>query len=415
MAKRRYASVLIGILAVALIAGFWRGRSGPATEATQVTTGQETETPIPESPTSEPAYGPIYTSQEAIQRSTDLFPTAFNPHGHFTALTTLQEIDSWRGTSSPDTEPHAPAWIVAILGDNLTVGDIPFIKNFGTPIHGEQTVQGMFFVWDANSGYNLGQGVLDGKGAFDYSVVTQIQTQHLSVVPATSLPPYPTEIADQSSVSSTLETQGAKVRSEIEQASTATASSSMTTSHTIRIQLEPFELSVEEFFERADAVVRVSVTEIGDARFNTSDGQRPQYDPGQGDSHQFSIHKPVFLDVLESYKTDGQAYDHIISDQRGGQLEDIVVEVRDNNRYAVNTEGFVFLKKVEPGADIIEAEFYNYLDQLAVEMTRKGDTYAVYYVVAFFEVEVDIVMNGARGITMPYADFITQLTNASNP
>jgi len=107
-------------------------------------------------------------------------------------------VDTWRGGSSPGTEPQAPAWVDGILSDDLSLLDVfPAEDQWSTPLPGMPTdeplanppVAGMFFVWDANMGTEVGYGTLQltGEGA-DYASLVDMRSYPITPVPATLIP-----------------------------------------------------------------------------------------------------------------------------------------------------------------------------------------------------------------------------------
>ena len=85
--------------------------------------------------------------------------------------------------SRSDSESQGPVWIVGILSDGLTVGDITGDPK-GHPHYSQSKdpVSGSYLLWDANSGELIGSGVLD-QDLFER--IREIDSEDLPIVPAT--------------------------------------------------------------------------------------------------------------------------------------------------------------------------------------------------------------------------------------
>lgn len=182
--------VALAVLAVLTVTMPARGGSLLQVPDTATPALTETETPPPETPATIQDLDPIESAAEAIARSMELFPTGHNARDAIARLSTYGVIDAWRHTRSPDTESHAPAWLVGILGDNLTINDILFDPSYnnGTPAWPAGNVEGGFYVWDANGGWRAGRGVLSATG-LSYSSLASLASIETTITKATELPP----------------------------------------------------------------------------------------------------------------------------------------------------------------------------------------------------------------------------------
>jgi hypothetical protein len=198
MAKRRYASVLIGILAVALVAGFWRGRSDPATE---VTAGQETETPTPGTPTPEPTptsstdgavvASPIFTEIDAVARSIDRLPSPFGESviNRVARLVSGDTIDDyWFDGDMVSRNDDDAYWLVGLRTEGLTVEALfpmPDGIYSGTP----RPIDGAFYVWEAGSGEMISSGGLSSDVLHNYSRIQLLTAEPVPIVTTTPILP----------------------------------------------------------------------------------------------------------------------------------------------------------------------------------------------------------------------------------
>ncbi len=175
----------------------------------------ETETPMSTllpPPTETPEFpNPILTAQEAISRSLALFPSSANPHGEVARLLTFNDLDQWRRGSSPGTAPQSPAWLVGILGDNLTMFGLTLPRMGYAGLSDPQLppdiateapasdwpVEGAFYAWDANSGILVGEGVLSDPALVlgSYQSYASLVALPSNPLPISSATPYPTMTA----------------------------------------------------------------------------------------------------------------------------------------------------------------------------------------------------------------------------
>jgi len=188
--------VLVGLLIVALV-GILIVLHGPTGLSRTPTSQGATETPTQESP------DPIYDAQDAINRSLARFPSGHSPHAEEARLISLYDMEVWlAGVEPPQatpamgdfewdgTDPDDPVWLVGILGDGLTDGDI-VRPPLGLEVEGARPAPGGFYVWDANSGSLLVEGAFLEAGMQTYDTFVALASQPLQIVPATPVPTLP--------------------------------------------------------------------------------------------------------------------------------------------------------------------------------------------------------------------------------
>lgn len=183
----------LGMLVAALVLGMLFG-SGASLNRQGYRPYQEEPT---ETPTLDPTRfsEPLYTSQEVISASLQVFPEGFQPTNAVARLITAEVLDNWRGVMSPFMEPNAPVWMVGVAANGMTVADaLPMLygesgfapPRGGTPAAiGAQGIEGMFFAWDANSGSILGRGALMSISGQDFSSISGLAQVTATIVPAT--------------------------------------------------------------------------------------------------------------------------------------------------------------------------------------------------------------------------------------
>ncbi len=172
-------------------------------------------------PSPTPPYpDPIYTEQQAIDRSLDRFPEGYPPYGEVAILMPYSQLDAWRGGSSPKTQPDSPAWLVGILADGMTMFDVllPWLgyAGLGDPnlpssvpasaADSDWVIEGLFYAWDANGGSLIGLGVLTNPSSPMYTASSRsyesllaLPSHNMPIEPATPIPsptpgPSPTSI-----------------------------------------------------------------------------------------------------------------------------------------------------------------------------------------------------------------------------
>lgn len=194
MAHNRNLLVLTattGLLLAALLVGLVYGLR-PASDADPISAQSAIATP---EITFYTGITPLYADDEVISRTLKLFPEGKNPHGAVARLLPYETVDDWRDASGPDVQPDSPAWLVGILGDNLTVEDIMSDYEPGQAgvSGGDVAIEGAFYVWDANSGFLTGVGVLHPSGSRTYATLASLFSVPMTIEAATELPPYPTD------------------------------------------------------------------------------------------------------------------------------------------------------------------------------------------------------------------------------
>jgi len=134
---------------------------------------------------------PIETSDEAIERSLAKFPASVTPLDVVAKLCRFGAIDAWREASS-ETSPDSPAWLVGMRGEGLTAASVMFEgwENDGVNPFPTTPVDGAFYIWDANGGWQAGHGVLSGERT--YESLLHVPTASIPITKATDSPPYPT-------------------------------------------------------------------------------------------------------------------------------------------------------------------------------------------------------------------------------
>ena len=158
-----------------------------ATAAAQVVP-EDTWTPEP----TETYVDPIFTAEEAIERSLAEFPPGITPEAPIARLVSHATIFRWTD-SGPDGwwNPAHPVWLVGVRGEGLTVqamntgapGSIPAISD-------PRLIEGIFWAWDANSGLPTAHGALNDVAGSTrtYERLRQIPNEDIAIVPATEFP-----------------------------------------------------------------------------------------------------------------------------------------------------------------------------------------------------------------------------------
>lgn len=113
---------------------------------------------------------PIFNEQEALSVSQDRL--ALSSSESVVRLISVESLSEWFGFDAEQStwSPSAPVWLVGLRGGGLTLDDVlpppPFITSEppssgsgGTP-PGEQSVDGVFYAWDANGGLIITEGAL---------------------------------------------------------------------------------------------------------------------------------------------------------------------------------------------------------------------------------------------------------------
>lgn len=173
----RYLAVLGLAAAIVLLAlAFGQGWSlAPLGGRSLFEEATATEPPYPTY-----AAAPVFSATDAISRSIASLPPGFAHSAVVTRLISDGTLTSWRrGAASPFVPDESPVWLVGLAVGNMTVGQampreygpgaIPAYPAPDDPLaYTAQTltalsvmpVQGMYFAWNANSGDQLGMGVL---------------------------------------------------------------------------------------------------------------------------------------------------------------------------------------------------------------------------------------------------------------
>lgn len=133
--------------------------------------------------------GPLLTAEEAVARSIGLLPLNHEYHDEVARLSTIGSLlgGSNAATSTAQDmggyDPASPAWIVAILVENLHVSDMNTMMGF--EMSSDPMAQGVLFVWEAGSGSMVAQTFLADLS--QYSTIEQMT--NMSIVISTTTPP----------------------------------------------------------------------------------------------------------------------------------------------------------------------------------------------------------------------------------
>lgn len=179
-----------------LIAGVIIGRGDSSMQSqpeSGTLLGQLDPTPTP---TPGIYYGePLLTTQEAISQTLLRFPEGHQPHSEIARLISKPTLYSvwFEGDSLPsDSEEMSwPVWLVGVLGNDLTLGDTLDFPS-GTGVVTDTTpVDGMYYVWEANTGYPVAAGGLISTTYRSYDTLVSILDEPVPIVQPTLPPPPP--------------------------------------------------------------------------------------------------------------------------------------------------------------------------------------------------------------------------------
>ena len=149
------------------------------------------------------AYAPdtILSSSDALSRSLQLFPPDTSVEASEARLISLYTFSVWEtssivGDPTPgideydwtDTDPQDPVWLVALVGQGLTV---KAVLEAGSPAGSGgdiRAAQGAFYAWDANSGSLIAVGALMDAPLQDLQSIVALPNEPLTPVPATAYP-----------------------------------------------------------------------------------------------------------------------------------------------------------------------------------------------------------------------------------
>jgi hypothetical protein len=159
--------------------------------------------PVPRaSPTYFYLVHPIRTPEEALARSEASLPAGTKVVTATARLLDMATVDAWRGGSSYGMAASAPVWLVGMRTTGLTMGHFLRPNLTPSPLHSplyHAEVEGVFYVWDANSGFNVGEGTLGGEWGREYSDIVAFVSQRLVITTATAqylpTPPFITPLA----------------------------------------------------------------------------------------------------------------------------------------------------------------------------------------------------------------------------
>jgi hypothetical protein len=133
----------------------------------------DTETPTPDiatatiTPTLDPmeVYNPIFTETDAISRTMREISIThyFTPTQTIARLMRHDDFRIWSDQSGGsgssayssffiEIPPEDPIWLVGIAGDSLVASDVMV---FVDDVYGDDMVSGVYYAWDARSGFQL--------------------------------------------------------------------------------------------------------------------------------------------------------------------------------------------------------------------------------------------------------------------
>lgn len=193
MISERNSLKLGTVLLLTLLAGFWWGKTrvAPYDKTSARMSQQETETPTIE-PTLDPAevYNPIYTSEDAVSRTLAELPQHFASNAiTITRLVTEEHFWTWNGTFLPSPTAQSglndPIWVVGAISDGLKVSDVLFIFNESQR---NDPIEGVYFAWQANTGFLLAQGVLVSHTSINLSTLDLLLDEQLAIQMPTAVP-----------------------------------------------------------------------------------------------------------------------------------------------------------------------------------------------------------------------------------
>ncbi len=150
---------------------------------------------------------PIYNEDSALTTALSEF-TYFDaePTGSVVRLINYEVLRSWSEAQLAGAAPDAPVWLVGISADGMTGSDFDSLVAAelghesldGSPVDGNGSsiasgpIEGVYFVYDANSGQSMGGGVLDMASSRSFASIVALTSVIATIVPATEPPPYPT-------------------------------------------------------------------------------------------------------------------------------------------------------------------------------------------------------------------------------
>jgi hypothetical protein len=209
----RFLTAVIAVAALAALVvvvspqGGGRG-AAPAepTSSTLAYPGIETVSPVPaeiyEPPL--PTAEPMSSANAAIEASLEMFPgQAREPIARLVSARTLLQWTDYSALSPPEKtqvaadlpenerlpDPDKPVWLVAILGTDLTVGEILGSTAPGGDEDYPAPAEGAYYAWDANSGDLKEVGALPLGSAWTYASIAALSHEDIPIVRATRRAP----------------------------------------------------------------------------------------------------------------------------------------------------------------------------------------------------------------------------------
>jgi hypothetical protein len=318
-------SSFVGLLAAfALAMWFAGGARAPVTDSD----GVETAVRLTDLPT-----GEVMAAPAPLRTADDAMAATAGARGHMVPMTSALAIstthaaaDLWRGLSSKES-PEAPVWIVGFDSPGLTLDALLDLPTSGTA----EAISGAFYLWDADSGANMGIGALSATGNWSLAALMTLPDATVTVFYATDLAPYNVDTSARA-VETTIAT--------VEPATELVVSTG-------------YSAPVVDLVGGADFVAELIVEEMGPTRYNTNDGQLPywSYETPEPDwmSPEYIAYRKVRLQIQDGWKgTDG--LEGVVTVELGADL----VLMPGSSYGSVGTRGVMFGDVSPLGMDATE-------------------------------------------------------------
>lgn len=137
---------------------------------------------------------PLFTSADAIARSIEVLPPQASHHGEVARLGTMASLmpDAYSTAAGEGSgsgfAPDSPAWIVALLTDDVRLSELATMEGF--ELSSDPLMYGVVFLWEAGSGDLVEQRLLSNSS--QYADIQQITDMSIPIYTTTPLPPMPT-------------------------------------------------------------------------------------------------------------------------------------------------------------------------------------------------------------------------------
>lgn len=140
----------------------------------------------------DPDVEPLYSSTEAISKTLFYALDGHGYHGFQTRLILRNDILTyWYGSTDVELVsqfPTSPIWLVGMLGSGLVVSDTLRLPG-GTSLSDDPTpVEGLYVMWDANSGDIVMTGPLETGSLYTYDMILAMPNRQLTILHATAIP-----------------------------------------------------------------------------------------------------------------------------------------------------------------------------------------------------------------------------------